>query len=177
MSDDMQPLDAERAQRAKDNAALTGAIRAAENAAVADHSLQNLAEKVDRRMAANAAHTRMQSQGPLPMTTSTLEYLPKGAGDQYEQRYDGTFRLTYIHSNDEASALEYNDAIAAARLRVLPPGTTPESLELKDRQAEARAAAVVEHVNALAASEQEAQRLRAKQAAQAQLNRQYGAAA
>ena len=174
---DMQPLDAERAQRAKDNAQLSGALRAAETAAVADHSLQNLAEKVDRRMAANAVHTRMQSQGPLPLTTATLEFLPRGAADQYEQRFDGTFRLVYLHSTDEASLLEHTALISGAKLRVLPPGETPESLELKERQASARAAAVLEHVNALAASEQAAQRLRAKETAQAQLNRQFGVGA
>ena len=179
MSEHMQTIDDTRAEQQKENARLLKAMRDAEVAATPKDDAQdfgNLEEKMARRHAANMVNVKMQDAGPLPLTTATLEFLPKGAAQQYERCYDGSFRLRYITDDDEHSFSAHQPLIASAKLQVVKHGETPESKKIAQAVAAAKSEAIIKVANERDAMEREAARLRAKAAAQRTLDAQFGTA-
>ncbi|MDB4875724.1 MAG: hypothetical protein JWM41_2170 [Gemmatimonadetes bacterium] len=81
----------------------------------------------------------VNANGPLPLTLANLQFVPKEKHQQYAQQMDGSFTLAYIHVTDGASLSAHQELVATAKLRVLPEGATPKSLDdersARDRQA------------------------------------------
>jgi|GEM_PF-3782765 len=174
----MSELDDLATTRA-DNARLLKGIADAKAALVPKDGAQdfaNLEEKMARRHAVTMKHTRLQTSGPLPLETRTTEFMPVGKADQYRLGWDGVYRLEYLHSDDTDSFDAHQSLIAASKLRVLPPGQTPESMDIKAAQNAAVSAAIVRATDAREARERETARLAAKASAMAEVNRRFGTA-
>lgn len=89
--------------------------------------------------AASAAYAEkvapLDATGPLPMVVTTLQFIRQDAQCQYARQQDGSFRLAYVVTDDEATRMEYNDLIAAGKLRSLQPGETPASVLAREKKA------------------------------------------
>ena len=74
---------------------------------------------------AEAQAPRM-TDGVLPRTVSTLEFIPAEKWPQYARATDGTFRLDWVHAGDMKN---YDPAeIGSGKVRIIPVGETPQTL-------------------------------------------------
>jgi len=101
-----------------------------ERAAATAMSLDAFAESRARAQAAEQnelSAALAPLTGPLPLTVSTLRYLPVDAQSQYERSPDGSFRLAWLRSNDVASQAAHASLVSEGRFKFLAEGETPAS--------------------------------------------------
>jgi len=84
------------------------------------------------------ASVPIDQSGPLPATTTTIEFLPPERVQQYARLMDGTFRLAWITSDDDENKSAHLERIAAGVLQVVPAGRTLADVQAAEA---ARAAA------------------------------------
>jgi hypothetical protein len=107
----------------------------------------------------------VDASGPMPLTVTTLEFIPEERRQQYVRRMDGTFQLAWINADDSNSHTAYLDMVAAGKLQVVPEGMTPAELEQRERErkeGEAEALRYLNEMQAAADAKREAE-LRAKE--------------
>ena len=66
------------------------------------------------------------TDGALPRTVSTLEFIPAEKWPQYARATDGSFHLDWVHAGDMQN---YDpEEVASGKVRIIPVGETPQTL-------------------------------------------------
>jgi hypothetical protein len=93
----------------------------------------------------------LDTTGPLPLSVTTLEFIPAHCRQQYHRQMDGSFRLVYVNEADSASFAAHLNEVTSGALKVFLKGTSPASVEAEAQAQEAMQKEVLAETDRLTA--------------------------